>query len=72
MSRFDFRIEVYEVDSKADEKRWGAKPHVWEITTEKAKPIVLDEQLGESQEEAGDKAARAAKKYIAERTVEDA
>ena len=71
MKRFDFRIEAYKSDSQAEREGWVAKPHIWELTTDKAKPIVLDAQLGESKEQAAEKATRAAKKYIAERTVEE-
>lgn len=71
MRRFDFRVETYEIDPPANGSGWGAKPHVWQMTTNKAEPIVLHEYRGRSKEEAVEKAARAAKKYIAERTVED-
>ena len=72
MSQYDIKIETYPVQSEGDgQPAYAAKAHIWESTSDEAKPrAVLSEQFGQTQREAREKAEREARKWLAERTIE--
>lgn len=72
MSRYDLRVETYPIEQPlGGEQSWGAKAHIWELTSEKAKPVALHEHWGMTEDEARRKAQQEGRKWIAEHTLED-